>query len=112
MGFTRSRRSDDVKQVKQDDDRDRDPEQPEQNASTHNDLLTSMVLFLARDLANRILCVADSALNPAFGLIGLSLGFGLGITQHFAGLFLDLAGDLLHASSDPILVHCQFLCFD
>jgi hypothetical protein len=33
------RRSDDVKQVKQNDDRDRNPEQPKQNASTHTNIL-------------------------------------------------------------------------
>ena len=76
------RPSDDVEQVKQDDDRDRDPEQPQQNAFTHGGLLTGDEnLFLAGDLAYRILGVADRALHSAFGLIGLAFGFGLGITD-------------------------------
>ena len=50
--------------------------------------------------------MADRTLNPAFGLIGLALGFSAGIAQSFAGLFLDLAGDFLHASCDTILIHC------
>ena len=79
MARTR-RRSDDVEQVKKDDDRDRNPEQPKQNASTHNDLLADGDLFLAGDLANGIFCVADCTLNPAFGLIGLAFGFGIGVT--------------------------------
>jgi hypothetical protein len=100
-----------VKQVKQDDDRDGYPEQPKQNASTQSNLLPDdKKLFLAGDLANGVLCVADRTLNPAFGLIGLAFGFGAGIAQSFAGLFLDFAGDLFHASCDTILVHCQSLC--
>jgi hypothetical protein len=67
------------------------------------------VLFLAGDLANRILCVTDGALNPSFGLIGLSFGLGLGITQGFASLFLDFASHLFQASSYPILIHRQYL---
>jgi hypothetical protein len=97
-----------VEQVKKDDDRDRNPEQPKQNASAHCDLLADdQKLFLSGDLANGVLRVADSALNPAFGLIGLAFGFGAGITQNFAGLFLHLPGYFLHASSDTILVHCR-----
>jgi hypothetical protein len=110
IGLRRDR-SDDVEQIKQDDDRDRNPEQPKQNASTHGDLLADdETLFLAGDFANGVLGVADSALNPAFRLIGLAFGFGAGIAQNFAGLFLDFAGDLLHATRDTILIHCQILC--
>jgi len=80
-----------VEQVKQNDNRDRNPEQPKQNASTHSDLLANdRKLFLAGDLANGVLCVADSALNPAFGLIGLAFSFGAGIAQNFTGLFFHL----------------------
>jgi hypothetical protein len=100
-----------VKQVKQNDDRDRNPEQPKQNASTHGDLPHEK-LFLAGDLANGVLCVADRTLNPAFGLIGLAFSFSAGIADSFAGLFLDLAGDLLHASCDTILIHLQIPLFD
>jgi hypothetical protein len=99
-----------VKQVKQDDDRDWNPEQPKQNASTHSNLLPDdKKLFLAGDLANGVLCVADRTLNPAFGLLGLAFGFGAGIAQSFAGVFLDFAGGFLHPTCDTILVHCQFL---
>jgi hypothetical protein len=56
--------------------------------------------------------VADSALNPAFGLIGLAFGFGAGIAQSFAGLLLDFAGDLLHTTCDTILIHCRFPLVD
>jgi hypothetical protein len=70
-----------VEQIKQDDDRDRDPEQPKQNASTHDDLLADGdKLFLADDLSDGVLRVADSAMNPAFGLIGLAFSFGAGVT--------------------------------
>src|SRR6516225_1126245 len=92
IDLERGHRSDDVEQVKQDDDWDRNPEQPKQNASTHNGLLADdKKLFLASDLASGVLCVADRTLNPAFGLIGLAFGFSAGIAQSFADLFLDLA---------------------
>jgi len=101
--------SDDVKQVKQDDDRDWNPEQPKQNAPAHSDLLpVDENLFFADDLANGVLRVTYRTLNPAFGLIGPAFGFGAGIAHSFAGLFLDFAGDLLHPSCDTILIHCQF----
>jgi hypothetical protein len=106
-GSTRHR-SDDVEQVKKDDDRDWNPEQPKQNASTHEDLLADdKTLFLAGDLANGVLCMADRALDPSFGLVGLALGFRLSVAQSFAGLLFDLASDFLHASCDTILVHYQ-----
>src|SRR5947209_18604871 len=93
--------SDDVKQVKQDDDRDWNPEQPKQNAPAHSDLLRDdKKLFLAGDLANGVLRVTYRTLNPAFGLIGLAFRFGAGIAQSLAGLFLDFAGNLLHTSCD------------
>jgi hypothetical protein len=103
--------SDDVEQIKQDDNRDWNPEQPKQNASTHSNLLPDdKNLFLAGDLANGVLGMANRTLNPALGLIGLAFGFGAGIAQGFSGLFLDFAGDLLHASCNTILIHCQSLC--
>src|SRR6516162_8210347 len=70
----------------------------------------SYKLFLAGDLANGVLYVAYGALNPAFGLIGLAFGFGAGIAQRLAGLFLDFVGDLLHATCNTILIHCRPLC--
>jgi hypothetical protein len=97
-----------VEQIKENNYRDRNPEQPKQNASTHANLLGDE-LFLAGDLANSVLRVADSALNPAFGLIRLAFGFGAGIAQNFAGLFLHLPSGFLHASCDTILIHCQSL---
>jgi hypothetical protein len=103
-------RSDDVEQVKQNDNRDRNPEQPKQNASTHSDLLANdRKLFLAGDLANGVLCVADSALSPTFGLIGLAFGFGAGIAKNFAGLFFHLPSGFFYASCDTIFIHCQSL---
>jgi hypothetical protein len=99
-----------VEQIKQDDDRDRNPEQPKQNASTHSDLLADdKKLFLAGDLANGVLRVANSALNPAFGLICLAFGFGAGIAKNFSGLFFQLPSGFLHASCNTILIHCQSL---
>jgi hypothetical protein len=101
--------SDHVKQVEQDDDRDWNPEQPKQNASTHNDLLrVDEKLLFAGDLANGVLRVTYRTLNPTFGLIGPAFGFGAGIAHSFAGLFLDFASDLFHPSCDTILIHCQF----
>jgi hypothetical protein len=103
--------SDDVEQIKQDNDRDWNPEQPKQNASTHSNLLPDYEkLFLACDLANGVLRVADRTLNPALGLISLAFGFGAGIAQGFTSLFLDFAGDLLHTACDTILIHCRSLC--
>jgi hypothetical protein len=67
-------------------------------------------LFLAGDLASGVLCVADRTLDPAFGLIGLAFGFSARIAHSFAGLFLDLTGDFLHASGNTILIHRQSLC--
>ena len=61
-----------------------------------------IALFLAGDFANRILCMTDRALNPAFRLIGLAFGFSLGIAQGFAGLLLYFASDLLHAAGYAI----------
>jgi hypothetical protein len=99
-----------VEQVKQNDNRDRNPEQPKQNASSHSDLLADdKKLFLADDLANGVLRVSDSALNPAFGLIGLAFGFGAGIAQNFAGLFFHLPSGFFYASCDTVLIHCQSL---
>jgi hypothetical protein len=54
--------------------------------------------------------VADRTLHPAFGLIGPAFGFGARVAQSFTGLFLDFAGDLLHATCNTILIHCQSLC--
>src|ERR1700760_4379709 len=100
--------SDYMEQIKQNDDRDRNPEQPKQNTSTHSKLLPNdQKLFLAGDLTNGIFSAADRALNPPLGLIGLAFGFRAGVAQNFAGLFFDLAGDLFHASCDTILVHCH-----
>jgi hypothetical protein len=102
--------SDDVEQIKQDDDRDWNLEQPKQNASPHINLLPDdKKLFLSGDLASGVLCVAHRTLNPTFGLIGLAFRFGAGVAQSFAGLFLDFAGDLLHTSCDTILIHCESL---
>jgi hypothetical protein len=111
--------SDDAEEKKQDDDRDRDPEQPKQNASPHRDLLADDQtiglfaggLFLAGNLANGILHVTDGTLRPTFGLIGFSFGLGLGIAQSFAGLFLDFAGRFFHASCNTILVHGKIPLF-
>jgi len=82
-----------VEQIKQNDDRDGNPEQPKQNASTHSLLPDDEKLFLAGDLANGVLRVADRTLNPALGLISLAFGFGAGIAQGFTSLFLDFAGE-------------------
>jgi hypothetical protein len=53
--------------------------------------------------------VSDSALNPAFGLIGLAFGFGAGIAKNFAGLFFHLPSGFFYASCDTIFIHCQSL---
>jgi hypothetical protein len=99
-----------VEQVKQNDNRDRNPEQPKQNASTHSDLLADdKKLFPAGDLANGVLGLADSALNPAFGLIGLAFSFSAGIAKNFAGLFFHLPSGFFYASCDTIFIHCQSL---
>jgi hypothetical protein len=47
-----------------------------------------VVLFL-HYVSERVLETADGILHLAFGLIGLSFGFLLGTTCHFADRFFD-----------------------
>jgi hypothetical protein len=62
-------------------------------------------LFLADDLANRVLGVSDRALHPAFHLFRLAFGFGCPIAQRSAGSFLNRAGGFLQATCNAVLVH-------
>jgi hypothetical protein len=47
-------------------------------------------------VSERVFDAADGILNLALRLIGLSFGFQLGITYHFAECLFDCALDLFH----------------
>src|SRR5579862_2695947 len=98
--------SDDVEQVEQNNNRDRDPDRPEQNGS-HGGLRSCAVraLFLADDFARRILGLADRAADVPLGVLGPAFRLHVAIAGELAGLFLDRAGRLLDAADDALLVH-------
>src|SRR5258708_20823733 len=116
-------RSDDVEQEKQNDDRDGKPGGPKQDAakgqlvvdsltrigttrradhlpSARRPLLLLLLLFL-----QCVLGAADGILHLAGGLVGLALGFQLGIAGHLTSFFLDGALGLLGRTRNTILVH-------
>src|ERR1019366_5441598 len=71
--------------------------------------------FPAMRTAPERLCPLESILDAAGGvldfsyhLIGLALGFQLGIAKHLAGNLLDFTFDFLHRSLDTIFVHDLF----
>jgi hypothetical protein len=56
----------------------------------------------------RVLDAADSVLDLSNRLVGVALGFQLGIAKHLAGNLLDFAFDLSRRTVYPVLVHDLF----
>src|ERR1051326_8344106 len=64
---------------------------------------------LPRLLLQRVLETANRVLHLAGDLVGLAVGFQLGITNDLADGLLDRAFDLLGRAGDPIVVHDNLL---
>ena len=56
-------------------------------------------------LLQRVLQTADGVLNLSLGLVTLTLGSQLRVTDDLTGRLFDRALGLLSCASDPILIH-------